>query len=83
MSRQRNNFIIDKKFLPQEISLIINKNKEDSLSKKINNEENSDNSENKFLKNNVIFHKKPQFLGTPKDYTNKQVSKVIIKKFNL
>jgi len=82
MSRQRNNFIKDRNSLPSDIKYITNLSKETvSINQKIITDslENMDKSTiNKKVNGNVVFFKKPKFIGTPKDYLIKENSTVIV-----
>ena len=76
MSRKRNNYVTDRKLLPQDINYITNLT-EQNLSVDQQNTSNSignlDKSEiNKKIDGNVLFFKKPKFIGTPKEYSNKE-----------
>lgn len=74
MSRQRNNFITDRNLLPSDINYITNLNKE-LFNQNIKNKVDSDNKDKLFSNNkldrNVVFFKKPKFLRTSKEYSNK------------
>lgn len=76
MSRQRNNFITDRKSLPSDINFTTSLSKENSsidqqnASNSIENIEKSDI--NKKIDGNVVFFKKPKFIGTAKEYLNKE-----------
>lgn len=87
MSRQRNNYITHRDLLPSDIKYITNLSK-GSLSEDQTNTssaiENLDKSQiNKKVDGNVVFFKKPKFMGTPKEYSNKENQTVIISKYNI
>jgi len=80
MSRQRNNFIINKESLPDDIKFIINRNKDNNTLNNKSGEEsiiNIDKSlQTKINDGNVVFFKKPKFEGISKEYANKEDPKV-------
>ncbi len=73
MSRQRNNFVFDRSALPSDVSFITRKSRDSLMN--INDYQSNDNIDNS-IKNksgegNVIFYKKPKFIGTQKEFTSK------------
>ena len=63
MSRERNKYIVGRNSLPAVIRDLVNLNIDNSIN--IQNQE-IDNESNE----NVVFYKKPQFLGLPKEFIN-------------
>ena len=82
MSRARSNFITNRNSLPKEIlSITENKKfKEDELSQLESNSSNTNKTKDPL---NVLFFKKPKFLGNKKEFSNKMNLEGQVNKINI